>query len=278
MYDQQPDSMNNMFDDEINEDLKYLAEKTPIVFKYTRVENFETMIANSSLLFKNPSLFNDPYDCYPDLIDFDKVPNNFREYIIEKFRPFLSGAKVEEIIKQLKNKSDSELAKIFRNEVFPIEQSTLAVTCFSEKNDNLLIWSHYSDSHKGICLGFDLRKLYLNFKIYFPALIKVKYTNKLERVDYFADKKKAIINWFRIKSDCWEYEKEVRIVLTNIKMDSSRQKAIPFDTKSISSIYLGTNIKPDDENKIRLLALNKIPETKISKMRLKEDSFSLIPE
>lgn len=54
--------------------------------------------------------------------------------------------------------------------------------------------------------------------------------------------------------------------------------AIPFDTEIIISIYLGTNIKPGDENAIRLLTLNKLPKAKIFNMRLKEDSFSLIPE
>jgi hypothetical protein len=267
-----------MFDNEINEDLKYLAEKVPIVYKYTRIENFERMISNSSILFKNPSLFNDPYDCYLDLISFEKVPLNFRQNIIDRFRPFLSDTKVTEIIKQLETKSDIEITKIFRDEAFPIEQSALAVTCFSEKNDNLLMWSHYSDSHRGICLGFDLQKLYLNFKKYHPALIKVKYTDQLERIDYFSEKKKAIINWFRIKSDSWSYEKEVRIVLTNLKMDPTKHIAIPFDTETINSIYLGTNIKPGDENTIRLLAFKLLPKAKIFNMRLKEDSFSLIPE
>lgn len=213
-----------------------------------------------------------------DLISFEKVPLNFRQNIIDRFRPFLSDTKVTEIIKQLETKPDIEITKIFRDEAFPIEQSALAVTCFSEKNDNLLMWSHYSDSHRGICLGFDLQKLYLNFKKYHPALIKVKYTDQLERIDYFSEKKKAIINWFRIKSDSWSYEKEVRIVLTNLKMDPTKHIAIPFDTETINSIYLGTNIKPGDENTIRLLAFNKLPKAKIFNMRLKEDSFSLIPE
>ena len=267
-----------MFDDEINVDLKYLADKVPIVYKYTRIDNFERMISNSCILFKNPSLFNDPYDCYPDLISFEKVPADFRQYLIDKFQPSLSDAKVTEIKNQLATKSDSEITKIFRDEVFPLEQSSLVVTCFSEKYDNLLMWSHYSDSHRGICLGFDLQKLYQNFKKYYPALIKVKYTDQLERIDYFIEKKKAIINWFRIKSDCWNYEKEVRIVLTNIKLDSTKQIAIPFDTETINSIYLGTNINRDHENIIRSSVLNKLPKTRIFKMRLKEDSFSLIPE
>src|SRR5215216_5139997 len=30
------------------------------------------------------------------------------------------------------------------------------VVCFSRNWNNPLLWAHYSDKHKGICLGFDL--------------------------------------------------------------------------------------------------------------------------
>ena len=52
-----------MFDDEKREELNYIDKNVPILYKYTRVESFESMVSNSSLAFKNPSLFNDPYDC-----------------------------------------------------------------------------------------------------------------------------------------------------------------------------------------------------------------------
>jgi hypothetical protein len=28
--------------------------------------------------------------------------------------------------------------------------------CFSRTSSNILMWSHYGDNHKGICLGFDV--------------------------------------------------------------------------------------------------------------------------
>ena len=33
---------------------------------------------------------------------------------------------------------------------------TRAILCFSRNWDNLLLWSHYGDSHTGVCLGFDI--------------------------------------------------------------------------------------------------------------------------
>jgi Protein of unknown function (DUF2971) len=32
----------------------------------------------------------------------------------------------------------------------------VGIGCYCEHGDNLLLWSHYGDSHKGIALGFDL--------------------------------------------------------------------------------------------------------------------------
>src|ERR1035441_3016297 len=28
--------------------------------------------------------------------------------------------------------------------------------CFSEEWNNILLWSHYADQHRGVCLGFDV--------------------------------------------------------------------------------------------------------------------------
>tara|TARA_R110001592_G_scaffold33835_5_gene116851 strand:- start:3332 stop:4405 length:1074 start_codon:yes stop_codon:yes gene_type:complete len=33
------------------------------------------------------------------------------------------------------------------------------VTCFSSRNENQLMWSHYASSHRGICLEFDLKNV-----------------------------------------------------------------------------------------------------------------------
>lgn len=71
------------------------------------------------------------------------------------------------------------------------------------------------------------------------------------------------------------YEKEIRIVLTNLTLDSTKKIYIPITMETISSIYLGSKIESESENKIRSLCLEQIPRAKIYKMSLKKDSFTL---
>ena len=94
---------------------------------------------------------------------------------------------------------------------------------------------------------------------------------------YFTEPKKAIINWFRIKSTCWDYEKEIRIVLTNLRLNSAQQISIPFGMDGIDSIFLGSNIESGNKNKILSIASILLPHVKLNKMKLAKDSFSLIP-
>jgi len=45
-------------------------------------------------------------------------------------------------------------AAIERTELQSLEK--YGVLCFSRSWNNVLMWSHYADRHKGICLGFDV--------------------------------------------------------------------------------------------------------------------------
>jgi hypothetical protein len=39
-----------------------------------------------------------------------------------------------------------------------IQSRTTGLLCFSTKWSNPLLWSHYADRHRGICLGFDVAR------------------------------------------------------------------------------------------------------------------------
>ena len=39
------------------------------------------------------------------------------------------------------------------------ELKKIRITCFSKEKNNLLLWAHYGDNHKGICLGYELDKI-----------------------------------------------------------------------------------------------------------------------
>lgn len=72
------------------------------------------------------------------------------------------------------------------------------ILCFSKSWEDPLLWSHYADKHRGVCLGFDVQDDYLTPVIYtatFP---------KFERTD------EGVNALLRRKFIGWEYENELR--------------------------------------------------------------------
>jgi hypothetical protein len=97
----------------------------------------------------------------------------------------------------------SKAADALTSQLWP----TTAILCFSRNWDNLLLWSHYGDSHKGICLGFDIPDgepgpNYDTDVLYQPSLLQIRGAEDLPDV---ADRLS------RTKHESWSYEQEVRM-------------------------------------------------------------------
>jgi prenyltransferase beta subunit len=102
---------------------------------------------------------------------------------------------------------------------------TIGILCLTEKKDNLLMWSHYANSHKGFVLEFNTEHCYFdqrkkNLQLA-EHLKKVRYTfNRPEFVlfDTALLTKENMDNWINnfiwVKSDHWSYEEEWRITTT----------------------------------------------------------------
>ncbi|QYK13918.1 DUF2971 domain-containing protein [Shewanella rhizosphaerae] len=88
----------------------------------------------------------------------------------------------------------------------------VGVISFTENYNNLLMWSHYANEHKGIVIEFDYEKLnyYFNYKL--------SSSNTIERVLYNRERFSPLQNEICVKdllltkSDDWIYEKEHRIL------------------------------------------------------------------
>lgn len=106
------------------------------------------------------------------------------------------------------------------------------MSCFSEICDSMLMWSYYADSHKGICIEYDLSKLLktpTNQKI-IDSLTKVQYSPN--RIDCLhGDAEDNVVKILTSKSDVWSHEQEWRIVC------ETNNEWLPFDC--ISGVYLG---------------------------------------
>ena len=97
--------------------------------------------------------------------------------------------------------------RFFQRELRPEMNRTVGVLCFSRTWDNPVLWSHYADKHRGICLGFDVPD---------ELLLKVRYVS--ERLPSNAltegtvqDREEFMKQLLGTKFAHWKYESEVRI-------------------------------------------------------------------
>lgn len=106
------------------------------------------------------------------------------------------------------------------------------VICFSEDWSSSIMWGHYANNHKGICLGFDLEYkedpiypvIYLNEKINIDDHYDVKLINgKPAWSREKGDAMQLIENNLRMKSSMWQYEKEHRIF---VKLEECKLKSV----------------------------------------------------
>lgn len=179
------------------------------------------------------------------------------------------------------------------------------MTCMTETYDNILMWSHYANSHKGICIEYDVKKL-LTQKNAFNYYIYPVIYGKVRLKDYGYDINKLIYDMeelenciknnaeydgnynlddllplFLIKNECWSYEKEWRVIYTRKQIYDIDKEAlysfnIPFPC--ISGVYLGYRIdKTVEEDIIEIKDRFKSKNINISvyKAKLSNDSFDI---
>lgn len=131
------------------------------------------------------------------------------------------------------------------------------------------MWSHYADKHRGICIEYDIEKIYekdtliINKVNYSMPIITHKSIVDNETLEI--DNIKRLIELFSIKSNEWKYEKEYRILY----YDKERKKDGILIDCHIKSICFGTETSEDDKKLIRKIIKNK----KGNKIEFKEAKF-----
>ncbi|QTN28945.1 DUF2971 domain-containing protein [Rhodoferax sp. AJA081-3] len=80
------------------------------------------------------------------------------------------------------------------------------VYCLGPDVKNLLMWAHYGDSHKGICLEFSLRNAIM------CTALRCEYLDEFPLVDVHSNDVEDQMRVLLAKGRPWEYEKEYRLV------------------------------------------------------------------
>ena len=144
----------------------------------------------------------------------------------------------------------------------------IKICSLSSEYDNFLMWSHYANEHKGICIAYDVSKV----KEYNKTILKkVIYTKKIQIYKPYNhifenpilnNEEKNFISLFYLKHKNWKYEKEYRIIT---------YEDYDFINLPIKAIYFGMNA---DINHINLVK-NFIKDKNIELYKMKPNENNL---
>jgi hypothetical protein len=173
-----------------------------------------------------PSDFNDPWDCKPfynlEILADDKEREWHAEWAVNLCRRRTDMteqdiATMRETLRTNEAKARTIIRQISDSIVEAITER-YRVYCLGPDLGNLLMWSHYADSHRGVCLEFNLRNdvmcgaLKCEYQPEFPIL-------KLRDNDI-----ESSLLPLLSKVDVWCDEKEYRVVA------QERKNAVGADT------------------------------------------------
>jgi hypothetical protein len=210
-----------------------------MLYKFHRINEYLTsLIENNSFWFSKPTEYNDPFDMQfsgnlkSTLEDYELMQKSIKQNIQSEYQT-ISEKDLSELVSYSLTLLDFDKTI---NELLTLTLHRFGICCFTESVDNLLMWSHYTDSHKGVCLEFDENIL---FEIEKSRLVKIKYSNDFPIVNQTNDIEKALLT----KSKCWEYENEFRLL-------SHKQGVVTFPKQALKSIIFGAKAEESEVNRI----------------------------
>lgn len=122
------------------------------------------------------------------------------------------------------------------------------IACFSETPTNELMWAHYADEFRGICIAYDFSDLRdsLDANAAFARLFYTENPPNLELGE--DDQETAVRRVLSSKSQKWGYEREWRMFTQRLGRINYRNRA------TVRTIYFGHRIDPDIRARIERLA------------------------
>lgn len=227
---------------------KEIINVPKILYKYRTISNQHLdILLKRQIFFSTADKFNDPFDCFIP-IRFDLLSEaEFDEMSISIICKYSNLSRSEatlhyfHIVKgDLKFRQYSDRDKMRDWQLDALRQK-VTVFCLSEENDNILLWSHYSANHTGICFGLDRDFIYYNTG---ASVGRVEYVD-----DYLTLKPTPVdepTHIFQVltKAKKWEYEKEYRFVYWDSK------SVFDIESKAILEIVFGCCTPKNEIDKI----------------------------
>lgn len=245
-------------------------EKPKSIFKYQGANlNSILNFKRHGLFMASPKSFNDPFDCS---LHF-QLDDLTEDQLNELRKQYLDSNHSEEFKIRLERNSNDTFKDILYNSAKKVLQSSIdeflnnnGVCCFSEVNNDLLMWGHYSDSFKGFCLEF--RTAYEPFS----KLHKVNYLDTFPTINtfrLFSKEPSFVKELYCSKSIRWSYEKEWRV------LHKQASTLFTYEPICLKAIYFGPKIEYALFEILCLILRGQNPDVELWKGELSDNAFSV---
>lgn len=200
----------------------------PLLYKYRSFSSFAVDdIVNNKISLSSIGEFNDIFDGAIHQCGSFKEIENEAETEWEKIESLRVAAnlpddliKKEDVVNSFIESRKKRMITESRLKFRELDYLGTYVCCFSENSKSTLMWAHYADSNKGLCIEYDFNKIPSG--ILRNAIFPIVYTlNPIDVTDLLSERgcqickyplDAAVLCTALNKASIWNYEQEWRIV------------------------------------------------------------------
>lgn len=241
----------------------------PIVYKYRSWTNpyHLRILHNNEVFLSPPNDFNDPFDCRISknfgLLDTEQKIDVYVQSMIDRHLDEIErrGLTPEGEFERMKSRvKDLNTYQRESDELtFQLQNDRFGVLSLSEIWDNILMWSHYGDFHKGICVGFYEEKLRASnlFGKGGPVVYDDNYPMIYPDYSHTISEEDLLQQYYmqtHYKAKDWEYEREYRLMTTFFGKADYGERTVVIPDECFAEIVLGVEFPKDKEAELTQIA------------------------
>lgn len=203
------------------------VNEVEFLYKYVSPNRKTWILQDKLIRFTQPGEFNDPFEMRPLFRnlsyrgDFDTVFKVF----IKSPTPYINA-----LYWDLKTRFDGICKDFNDGEAINLLGKSIGILSLTEKPNNLLMWAHYADAHKGFVIKFDKKHSFFN------SAQKVIYDNNRETESLLVEV---------IKEESFLKRRDIQERLLNILKSYSFKSSIQREIKRFVYAYLTGSINFD---------------------------------
>ncbi|MDH0356661.1 DUF2971 domain-containing protein [Morganella sp. GD04133] len=259
--------------------------KETCIFRYRNFnKNTRREVVDCEMWHSNVDGLNDPFE-FPIIANWDDLHSKDKAVLVNyalKYK-FLSALELSKMFIDEKNYGVEAIYRIIsenlNRSMIDLNDyvNTLLVCCFSKNMESPLMWSHYADGMRGVCIAYNRKSIENHEKFNLQSVVYNTHPIKFNDDDLetipavdefnsydFKNSEHILVEgrFMRLKSQeylfqkhiSWEYEGEVRnIIDPNARCNG---QLVSFPKSAINAIIIGYKISIHNINRIMKFCKN----------------------